>query len=338
MDKFDVLVVYSSRRAVSASSTIKNEGGPFFRAGRSDDLGHAYAYFLEVCRQMKLKAALTTSADIIGPGRCRSYWRHKFGTWFKVNQLGQARIIFDKFAPFNKQQRQLRELMFSSRRIKPFNDPKLYQLFFDKLLTYRWLTGSTIPTVKISPTSIKQLTRLVADHRHQADFTEGFVLKDRFGSAGNHVYKIGRQSLKQIDFQIKAHPKIKFILQPLLKFNQEIRLIFMGDKVVQTYIRIAPKTGFCCNDHQGGQSVYIKKSAVPDRVLDLAQRLTGKLPKLSSLYALDFVVSQNGNPFLLEGNTGPGLNWATDNKIHQVKSQQLISMIVTELAKRVEKN
>lgn len=328
---FDVLVVYSAYTAASASS--KSAHSPF-----AGDLNNSYAYLLKACRQSRLRAAFTTSADITGPGSCRSYWLYKKSGWLKVARPGMATVIFDKFSPINLRQKRQRELMFSSRKIRPFNQPQLYQLFFDKHSTYNTLTDVAIPTVLISKTSILDLRHLLAGHRHAADFTDKYVLKDRFGSVGNHVYRIQAGDTGQIDRILQSNPKIQFILQPLLKFDHEVRLIFMGDKIVQIYIRTAPADGFCCNDHHGGSSVYINESDVPFKILKMAGDVVKRLPLGDSLYALDFVVSDRGNPYLLEGNTGPGLNWDPAKKIDERKSHELIRIIVAELAKRVRKD
>lgn len=338
LKQLDVLVVYSAYSAGSAAAKTKNYPTPFAGLGAKNDLDHAYAYFLTACRQRQLKAALTTSADIIGPGQCRSYWLFKRSGWIKVKQSATASVIFDKFSPCNRRQKRQRELMFSSQKIRPFNQPDLYQLFFDKHSTYELLADMAIPTVAASADSIGDLGGLLKAHQYPADFGAGYVLKDRFGSAGNHVYPIKNGGEPEIASILKLNPLKKFILQPLLKFDHEIRLIFMGDKIVQTYIRTAPAGGFCCNDHQGGSSEYINESDVPLKVLHLAHALAARLPAEDSLYALDFVVSQNGNVYLLEGNTGPGLNWDPVNKIDEVKSHQLIEIIVAELVQRVKLN
>ena len=336
-ERFDVLIVYSAYAATSALSKKIGNNSPFALSRTQRDLDNSYAYFLKACRQKRLRAAFTTSADITGPGSCRSYWLYEKSGWLKVARPGRSAVIFDKFAPVNLRQKQQRELMFSSGKVRPFNGPRLYQLFFDKHSTYDALTDAAIPTVLVSKTSIRDLRQLLAGHRHPADFTDGYVLKDRFGSVGNHVYQIQSGDTGQIDGILQSNPRIQFILQPLLKFDHEIRLIFMGDKIVQTYIRTAPADGFCCNDHQGGSSVYINESDVPLKVLNMAGDIVGRLPLGDSLYALDFVVSSGGNPYLLEGNTGPGLNWDPAKKIDERKSQELIRIIVAELANRVRK-
>ncbi len=305
---------------------------------------------------MNLSAAFTTSADVTGPGKCRCYWLFEDNHWTKVNKPAASKIIFDKFSPFNTRQKKQRDLMFSSSKIRPFNEPKLYNLFFDKHSTYKSLSTAAIPTVLVSNSDIKSvrqsinsLHKLLESHPNRNDFANEYVFKDRHGSAGQHVYHLKKDNLNQIETIMKSKAKMQFILQPMVKFNKgftyknntgriEIRLIFMGEKVVQTYIRIAPKDGFRCNDHQGGTSLYIKVSDVPKKVISMAHSITQTLPNHDSLYALDFLVSNNDNPYLLEGNTGPGLNWDKGKRIDRIKSQQLIRIIVAKLKQRIEKS
>lgn len=346
---FDVLVVYSAYAASSAKAKRKGSSTPFALAGSRAGYDNSYSYMLEKCQSMGLTAAFTTSGDITGPGECSCYWLFEGGDWIKVSESAKATVIFDKFSPFNSRQKRQRDLMFSCPKIQPFNEHGLYQLFFDKLTTYQELDGVVIPTVSVGATSnmaIERLSQIVKQHTHPGDFGEDFVLKNRHGSAGNHVYLIKAGNLDKIDEIMAIHKKVRFVLQPMVKFDKgyrykeysgkiEIRLIFMGDEVVQSYIRIAPKDSFLCNDHQGGKSLYITLADIPERVLNKAYAIAEQLPAHDSLYALDFLVSDNGNPYMLEGNTGPGLNWDPKNKIDEKKSHELIDVIVDELKKRV---
>lgn len=353
---FDVLVVYSSLLASSAVSRKKGNISPFSLSEGHSDYDSAYAYFLDACKKRQVKAAFTTSADITGPGTCRSYWLHDQSGWKKIQRSGTAEVIFDKCAPLSERQRQQRDLLFSAPKIQPFNEAPLYQLFFDKHSTYAFLPESAIPTVIISdgtPSSIaaaiQQLDRLMGLHPHWPDFTDGYVLKDRHGCAGVHVYSVKHGDMEQIASILAANPQVKFVLQPMLQFDHgysykglpgrtEMRLIFMGEQVVQTYIRVATANEFRCNANQGGTSIYIRLSDIPNNVLGMAYAVAERLPTHDSLYALDFVVSNAGNPYLLEGNTGPGLNWAAGNKMDEQKSKELIEMVVSELAKRVRRH
>ena len=96
------------------------------------------------------------------------------------------------------------------------------------------------------------------------------------------------------------------------------------------------KTGdFRCNEHQGGLLKYISKNEVPQEVVTTSNKIANVLNKKCSLYTLDFLISNNGNIYLLEGNTGPGLDWNLSIKENEIEAQKLIRIIVKELVTRV---
>ena len=138
------------------------------------------------------------------------------------------------------------------------------------------------------------------------------------------------------------------MLQPFVKFNKgylehnkldrfvDIRIIFMGQKIIQTYIRTAAGDDFRCNEHLGGSLKYINISQIPKKVLQMSKKIAHSLSKNSSLYALDFIVSNHGNVYLMEGNTGPGLDWNLTLKKNALEGKRLIAEIVKELSSRIK--
>lgn len=352
-DQFDVLIVYSEGLAISASSRKQQDVAPFPLKSKRANYNNAYAYFLTTCAKNNLKAAFTTSADIIGAGRCESYWLFEDKQWTKIKNVCFSDVIFDKFSPINKKQELNREILFSSSTVKPFNDEYLFNLFFDKHKTYKKLENFAIPTVTIengSREGIEQacnaLKALLIKHPHQNDFSQMIVIKDRFGAGGNNVYKFGTDIKKKIYDTMQKNKNISFILQPFAKFDKgysyknligftDIRLIYKGRKLIQTYIRIAKKTDFRCNTDQGGIVAYITKKDIPKKVMESSLDILRILDKKNSLFALDFIVSNNKNVYLLEGNTGPGLHWDLSMKKDEIMTKRLIQIIVKELVKRV---
>ena len=343
---FDVLVVYGDTLAASAASAHA-AAGPFSRSAGYEYYNDVYGYLLESCERNNLRAAFTTSTDIVGPGTCRSYWTYHNGTWQREGRRGVAKIIFDKFAPSTARRKRAREIFFSSESIVPFNDPALYQLFFDKYHFFTDLSAYTIPTVAVAgdaAAAIQELSLLLRTHPHPADFAPELVLKDRYGSTGSHVYRVGKGDTSQIAEIVSTNPKISFILQPMVRFDQggrgalaqaDIRLIFNNATIIQTYLRVAKKGEFRCNGHYGSKTVYLAERDLPLAVRILAREVVHELPRHDSIYALDFLLSNHGHPYLLEGNTGPGINWdaADPNDIRITKG--FIRKIADELLRRV---
>lgn len=350
---FDVLIVYSDRLAKSANSLSDNILTPFPKGSNSEIYNVAYRYFLKICEKNNLKAAFTTPTDITGAGRCGSYWLFENNSWIKVRESGYSKLIFDKFSPINRRIGTARKLLFSSKKVKPFNHPYLFNLFFDKQQTYKKIHKYAIPTVTIKDSTeesiyraLKTLNEIMSIHPHKYDFSDDVIMKNRFGAGGIRVYKFKANQTKKMMASMKRNEKISYIIQPFVKFDKgfsyknslvatDIRLIYLGGKIIQTYIRMAKAGDFRCNEHQGGLLKYISKNEVPQEVKTTSNKIANVLNKKFSLYTLDFIISNSGNIYLLEGNTGPGLDWNLLIRENEIEAQKLIKIIVKELVRRV---
>ncbi|GAF78073.1 unnamed protein product, partial [marine sediment metagenome] len=336
----------------SASSVSRAISAPFFKRSDNESYNLAYGYFLKTCQKNNLKAAFTTSADIIGAGKCQSYWLFEKNAWIKVQKTGFSKLIFDKCSPKSKSRKMQHNLLFSSKRIRPFNDPHLFDLCFDKQKTYEALNDFSIPTVTIRDSTKqgvikaqKLLKEKIAKYQNRSDFSEEVVIKDRFGAGGLNVYKFGNDQTKMMIALVKKHKSLSFVIQPFVKFDKgfsfqnsfkptDVRLIFLGQKIIQTYIRIAKKGDFRCNEHAGGLLKYISKSEIPLEIKKVSKRIVDILNKKFSLYALDFIISNNGNIYLLEANTGPGLDWNLSVKENEIEAKKLIRISIKEISRR----
>ena len=350
---FDVIVVYSEGIATSANSLSEGVTAPFAKGSGNESYNLVYGYFLKTCQKNNLKAAFTTSADIVGAGKCQSYWLFEKNAWIKVQKAGFSKLIFDKFSPISKSRKIQRNLLFSSKRIRPFNDPHLFNICFDKQKTYEALNGFSIPTVTIRDNTRqgvikaqKLLKEKIAKHQNKSDFSEEVVIKDRFGAGGLNVYKFGNDQTEMMIALVKKLKYVSFVIQPFVKMDKgfsfqnsskptDIRLIFLGQKIIQTYIRIAKKGDFRCNEHAGGLLKYISKSEIPLEIKKGSKRIVDILNKKFSLYALDFIISNNGNIYLLEANTGPGLDWNLSVKENEIEAKKLMRIIIKEIVRRI---
>lgn len=344
---FDVLVIYSSSRTCFSSSK-KNASMPFSKS--RSVYNEVYAHFLEVCAKNNLRVAFTTTNDIAGSGYCDNYWLFKNKNWVKVNKPCTAPLIFDKFFPKNKKRAKQRDTLFSSPRVKSFTNEYLYDLFYDKLQTYLDLSHYSVPTVAIENSSIKninesltELKNICKPHINNEDFLNGVILKDRYGSQGNNIYRIESNSSKEISSHMKVNKKCSFILQPIVNFDKgirykdylgptEIRLLYLGKEIVQSYIRVAENKKALCNHGQGG--IGIKKEDIPANILDFSTKIISQINRKNAFFALDFIVSNNKNVYLLEGNIYPGIDWYPSYPENVRMNKKTIDIIVKELSRR----
>lgn len=355
MKNLDVLIIYNSKTSISASVDDSISKHPFLLNTSSENYLPAYSEFLETCARKGLSAGFSTATDVIAPGTCSSYWTYSNNTWSKHVEEVRSFNIFDKFSASDRTQIAKRALLLSDPQVVTFNTPKLFDIFFDKLLTYDLFTSSAIPSVSIVnsdaesiSSAIQKLQNLMEVHRAPHDFNPGFVLKDRYGASGNHVYLISENFEEVIQKTMDENDKIEFILQPFLAFDSgfsyknvkratDIRLIFHNNKILQSYFRLAKDDEFRCNEHKGGELIYVSSNEVPDSIKELAQGIVEDLNSPGSLYALDFLVSNSGNAYFLEGNYGPGIDWNPVKPINKEMSQQLIQTIVDEFYSRVHR-
>jgi len=345
LTRFDVLVVYNGALAASASGVFNDRTKPFLEGSRKESYNDVYGYFLEICQKFNLTAAFTTSADIIGAGYCKSFWQYKRKRWIKRNSSCYSRLIFDKFSPTRESIRLQRELMFSLVEIKPFNDPGVYKLFFDKQKTYDEFSDRSIPTVPLIgdiKTACKALKSLVCEHPNQIDFSSDIIMKDRFGAGGRNVFKFKSNQSEDMLTILNRNTKISYVIQPFVKFDKgftydnhsvstDIRLIYLKGKIVQSYIRTAKSGEFLCNEHKGGLLTYLPLQKIPSKLIELSESIAKELSKDQSLYALDFIISNSGKVYLLEGNSQPGLDWNTSLKTNEIEAKKLINLIISDI-------
>lgn len=353
---FDVMIVYTDSIASSAGSKTKSIT-PFPLDSQKAHYNTAYAYLLQEIKKLELHAGFTTSKDIIGSGSFQNYWTWDKKKWNKSLNIGYAEFIYDKFSPINTKQRARRKMLFSKNTIRPFNNEMIFSLFFDKLKTYNELQQFSVPTVKIGDShrssvqrAVNNLKLLVSQHPNKKDFSAQIVTKDRFGAGGNQIYKIAsKNSIEQITSVIKSNTQTQFIIQPFIKFDNgysfkqhtgfiDIRIIYLDGKAVQTYIRIAKKNDFRCNEHQGGILEYTLLSELPTHILTLSNKIAGIINQPNALFALDFIVSTNGNVYLIEGNTGPGIDWNLSLKKNEKHAKKLIRLIAKSIFLKIQKN
>ena len=353
-DIFDVLIVYTSNIAISASSKSTIDSAPFPVTSKYFECNDSYGYFIETCQKNKMTVAFTTSADIIGAGKAKSYWVYENKKWVPVKRNCYAQQIFEKFQPVNSFQQHKRELLFSASHIQPFVDKNLNNIFADKQLIYETFLEFSIPTVTISDNSsvgiqysIDELNELVEKHPNRNDFLPYLIMKDKFGSGGINVFRITSNFPAEIDKILKKNRDTSFVLQPFVKFDKgfqyknnegftEVRFLQHGKETVQIYLSVASKDTFICN--QNGGSIPLKKGEIPQAMYSLSKKIIKKLKNSHDIFALDFIMSNNGNVYLLEANSSPGVVWHEDLPEDVKLKKKTMNVIAKELARRVNED
>jgi len=351
-------VIYTESIANSAKDKKYKEKTPFSSKKRYKIYNDSYRYFLLRCKKMGIKAAFATSKDIIGPGFFQSFWTFD-KDWVRNFSRAYSKILFDKFTPVTCAQKNKLKLLTSAKNIYMFNNKKIIDIFQNKLNTYKQFSELTIPTVEITNPSKKTIIQakvkldiLLKKHRLKLDFINGYLIKNIIGTGGFKIHKVNfeKSAYKEIMKYYRSDKKgtkiLSYILQPFISYRNgfvfgkhhgliDLRIILLNHKIIQAYIRIAKPGKFECNEHQGGNLVYIPLKIIPKDVLSMTGKIIKKLDtKLNlkhSFYSLDFMRTNSGHLYFLEGNNNHRIDWNHRKKINGKKSKELINLIVNEL-------
>lgn len=349
--QFDLLVVLDERSAKSAANASYYEPAPFPDASTYFRSNASYEYFLKYCKSVGLKAAFSTTTDITGPGLFSSYWIFT-NKWQRVLKSAHTSFIFDKFSATDHRNTGAAKLLLSAKKpVRLFHRQEIRTIFDNKLNTHNHFPTQTIPTVAISLHSQSAVTRAkqhlrntIAAHKNPNDFSKTFMVKDQFGSGGANIYKVNNN--KNLTQLYNNHRDINFILQPFIETSEsrfenfvgriDTRVMLLNGKIVQSFIRIAKPGEYRANAYRGGTLIYIPLDRVPEPVVHLAMDMKKILTVKDTLFALDFIRSNAGNYYLVEGNSMPGLNWfVPENAKH---ARKLMRLIIHSIQKELLQN
>lgn len=344
---FDIMIVYDAHLAHSAAETNYHEPAPFSKTGKYYNCNATYQYFIEYCKQQGLTAAFTTTHDIAVSGKFKSCWIYT-DQWKRSPDTTNAKVIFDKFSNLLARNAAVYKLLTTILKPLPFLHNQTLRLLFDnKLATYTQFPDYTIPTVAVdslTPANIQKAKQALAikcrNHPYHDDFGSDLVLKDQFGIGGNDMYKITNST----DWAaLPVHPATRYILQPLIQASgftldhltgsADLRVIVYEDKIIQSYLRIAKAGEFRANAQQGGEVVYLTLDQIPAAVLEMTADIKKRLPKKPVLYTLDFIKSNRGHLYFIEGNNSPGLNWF--DREDETRAKELIHLLVENLRQTI---
>lgn len=350
VDIFDVIIVYTSNLANSAKNYSPQLPTPFHNKNVTTENDASYLYFMQLFEKNGITVALSTSKDVIGAGKCSSYWKVENKKWVSVKKSCFSQNIFEKFQPTDSFQTHQYTVLFSSSSVTPFIPPFLFTLFSDKQKIYDTFPTCTIPTVSITDRSkegiqsaLNQLFELIADHPRSSDFQSQLIVKNSTGYGAMHVYKITDNFLTKIETIMLKNRNLSFVIQPFINFDhgdsiqslsgfKEYRLVYHKKKIVQVYLRYAKKGDFLCNIPEG--EIEIQTREIPKSILTAAKYINKKIPSKNCVYSLDFIISKNNNVYLLEGNTNPGIVWTEKYPQNVKKTKKLMNIIVDEFKER----
>jgi D-alanine-D-alanine ligase-like ATP-grasp enzyme len=100
----------------------------------------------------------------------------------------------------------------------------------------------------------------------------------------------------------------------------DLRLVFVNDKLIYSYIR-EPKDGsYLANLAQGGKLIIVPKSKLPKALNPIVKYINETLSSFKNrIYAIDFMFDEKGKPWIVELNSMPGLFFTPEEKPYMME-------------------
>jgi glutathione synthase/RimK-type ligase-like ATP-grasp enzyme len=266
---------------------------------------YSYEYFYKLCQKngIQMYRASYQWYDY-EKNFFKHAWVFKFdgGQWEKVHNL-RPDLIYDKT-------KARPEIYYKKELIKktyPFiNDLQFTQIIDDKLLTsLLFQTWSKKNYLIDSNVALKQALGKIK--------TNKFVLKPLTESGGKDVYILNKKTdLKHISF------KKRYILQEFIDSSlgvpgissglHDLRLVFVNNKLIYSYIRKPQKGSFLANLSQGGSLVIIPSKKLPQSLFPIVKYVQQTFATFNpKIYSIDFMFDKKKRPWIVELNSMPGL-------------------------------
>jgi glutathione synthase/RimK-type ligase-like ATP-grasp enzyme len=238
-------------------------------------------------------------------GEMKKAWHYNGEEWVRVRDISLDGV-YDLFR-YDEEKKQYKLDM--EKEVGIMDDPELTELCRDKLETYNEFK-ELVPETSIA--SRENFHDMFPRHGK-------LILKPRYGSGGSGIKIIDEES----QFEEPDSPR-NFVLQAFVETNDtpfqgisgahDLRILLINDKTQYAYLRL-PDESRLSNLNQGGKLRYVDLNNILQPVFEKVERVKEKFKKFQpSIYTVDFMFGSDGNPYILELNTSPGLYYHREER------------------------
>lgn len=254
-------------------------------------------------------------------GELKKAFRWTGSEWEMVSDISLDGA-FDKF-PFNEETEQVKKTLNSNLPV--VNDFELEKFCKDKLRS-----AEEFPELFPDTASEEFLDDMIEEHGK-------VVVKPRFGHGGEDVHIVesseGLELRDEVEYIVQKFVEASEVPLPGVEGKQhDLRIVFVDNKPVYTYVRTPQDEEEVSNVAEDGSITYIDLEDVPEEVMDAAnevsERLEGYRP---CLFSVDFIVSEEGRPYVLELNSKPGM-YFSDSEGEEEYERPGVEALINALA------
>jgi glutathione synthase/RimK-type ligase-like ATP-grasp enzyme len=239
-------------------------------------------------------------------------WHYENGLWQRVHDIVPD-MVWIKMTIADKYLMKLTEI---ESRYKMLNS-----LCFEKL-NNKETTADLF--AKWSPKTIKVFSTHEIKKVFDIIKSKKLVLKPLVGSGGRDVRIIEktdklRFSYKQ-DFIAQEFIDTKNGIEGICKGHHDLRLVFLGNKLMFSYVRQPARGSLLANLAQGGKMFLVSTRKLPRSLMKVVKQMLQVIEHFDAgYYTLDFFFDKNQKPYFIEMNTKPGGYFNPEERPFQVK-------------------
>lgn len=240
-------------------------------------------------------------------------WTYKADRWQKVKDI-KPNLIYDKT-------RLKPDTQFFKEKIANdyiiINDPTFNLLAGNKLITSLLFPKYHKKYYKVSDR--EELIRALKQIKGKL-----IVLKPAVGSGGKGV--IITEKSKACSLEIKDGLLASEFIDSSLGIKgitlkkHDLRLVFIDDKLIYSYIRTPAEGSLLANISMGGTMQIVKEKDIPPQIYSIVKEVQHTFSFFShKIYAIDFIFDGERRPWIVELNPMPGIYFTSDQKKWQKK-------------------
>lgn len=281
------------------------------------DYQYSYEYFYDLCKKNGIQMY---RASYEWYDYKKNIFKHawifegKGGQWKKVHDV-RPDLIYDKT-------KARMEVYFKKELIEehyPFiNDLNFTRLIDDKLTTSllfaKWSKKSWL--IKNNQELKDTLNNINSDKA---------VIKPLSESGGNGIHIVEKRQTNKTPKIVAPHLVQDFIdsshgIPGISHKMHDLRLVFVNNKLIYSYIREPQEGSYLANLAQGGNLAIIAKEKLPKSLSSIIKHANEIFETFSPrIYSIDFMFDKKGKPWVVELNSMPGLFFTPEEKPYMIE-------------------
>lgn len=226
------------------------------------------------------------------------------GRWQAINTGIKIDAIYDKADTSESGDLYEKKLLLAERY--PFiNHPAFTKIIRDKNAVSQLIPQHFKPYYRV--TTNRELTLALAKIPGKY-----FVVKPERGSGGEGVIIETSQKLigMNLDYPLILQEFIDSShgIPGITPSYHDLRLVFINDELIYSYIRIPKEGSLLANVAQGGSMEIIERERLPlslNPVIDAVRKAFAHFPK--KIYTIDLIFDDHVRPWIIELNSMPGI-------------------------------